>query len=105
MFFVVAGNVTANTIQNMKEFQQNTVNSVVKPLSQATTNAKHKIGDLQVLGCLKNKIGFKKTHLFLWLFWNKIFIVYIHIVQFVRFALHLFALKLFLIGFSLFQSV
>lgn len=34
----------------MKEFQQstvNTVNSVVKPISQATSNAKNKIGDLQ----------------------------------------------------------
>lgn len=34
----------------MKDLQQstvNTVNSVVKPISQATTNAKHKIGDLQ----------------------------------------------------------
>lgn len=45
------GNVTANTIQNMKDLQQstvNTVNSVVKPISQVTNSAKHKIGDLQV---------------------------------------------------------
>lgn len=45
------GNVTANTLQNMKDFQQstvNTVNSVVKPISQVTNSAKHKIGDLQV---------------------------------------------------------
>lgn len=53
------GNVTANTIQNMKDLQQstvNTVNSVVKPISQVTNSAKHKIGDLQVrlINILKN---------------------------------------------------
>lgn len=44
----ITGNVTSNTLNNMKEFQQTTVNTVVKPMSQATSNAMHKIGDLQV---------------------------------------------------------
>lgn len=48
---MLLGNVTANTLHNMKELQQttvNTVNTVVKPVSQVTSNAMHKIGDLQV---------------------------------------------------------
>lgn len=46
-------NLLTNTIKPIETvtasiFQQETVNSLVKPVSQATTNAMHKIGDLQV---------------------------------------------------------
>ncbi|XP_025830263.1 uncharacterized protein LOC108739328 [Agrilus planipennis] len=44
---IALGNVTAHTLHNMKEFQQNTVNTVVRPVSQATTNAMLKIENFQ----------------------------------------------------------
>lgn len=44
----LAGNVTASTLHNMRELQQSTVNNVVRPVSNATEKAIHKIGDLQV---------------------------------------------------------
>ncbi|XP_045474844.1 uncharacterized protein LOC123680793 isoform X6 [Harmonia axyridis] len=42
------GDATANTLRDIKDFQENTVNTVVKPMSQATSQALHKIGDFQV---------------------------------------------------------
>ncbi|XP_045474840.1 uncharacterized protein LOC123680793 isoform X2 [Harmonia axyridis] len=41
------GDATANTLRDIKDFQENTVNTVVKPMSQATSQALHKIGDFQ----------------------------------------------------------
>lgn len=43
----------------MKELQQSTVNNVVKPVSQATSSAMHKIGDLQVRGSNNQTIASK----------------------------------------------
>lgn len=45
-----SGDATVSTLNNIKDFQENTVNTVVKhkqQVSQATTQALHKIGDLQ----------------------------------------------------------
>ncbi|KAL3269311.1 hypothetical protein HHI36_008384 [Cryptolaemus montrouzieri] len=41
------GDATVNTLRDIKDFQENTVNTVVKPMSHATSQALHKIGDLQ----------------------------------------------------------
>lgn len=37
---------TANTFHNIKDFQESTVNNVVKPVSQVTSTALHRIGGL-----------------------------------------------------------
>ncbi|XP_044755910.1 uncharacterized protein LOC123314597 isoform X2 [Coccinella septempunctata] len=43
-----AGDATVNTLRDIKDFQESTVNTVVKPVSHATSQALHKIGDFQV---------------------------------------------------------
>ncbi|XP_044755909.1 uncharacterized protein LOC123314597 isoform X1 [Coccinella septempunctata] len=42
-----AGDATVNTLRDIKDFQESTVNTVVKPVSHATSQALHKIGDFQ----------------------------------------------------------
>lgn len=56
---------TASTFSNMKELQQTTVNNVIKPVSQATTHAMHKIEDLQdeAAGMVEGLLDFGKAGL------------------------------------------
>lgn len=39
---------TANTLHNIKDFQESTVNNVYKPVSQVTSTALHRIGGLHL---------------------------------------------------------